>query len=401
MTQTPLRAVLPIAAVFAFRMLGLFMILPVFSVYAHHLSGATPLLIGLTLGVYGLTQACLQMPLGMLSDRVGRKPVILLGLCLFIAGSVIAAISTSLWGVLIGRALQGMGAIGSTLMALTADVTPESHRTKAMAMIGMTIGIAFAIALVLGPTLAHWIQVSGLFWLTAILGGLGIVFVYTVIPTPARTAAPTSLTALIKPVCTTPELLRLDFGIFCQHAILTAVFVVLPLLTHTQLNLASRHQWHLYLPSLVCAFVFMVPLIIAAEKKNLMKPIFLGSIALTGVALLLLWASHAHLWQVGLWLTLYFTGFNVLEATLPSLISKRAPTHAKGTALGVYSSAQFLGIFTGGLTGGWLYGHYGASSVFYACAGLAALWCVIASAMAGSATQAQQTPFYDTQAIKD
>lgn len=363
-------------------MLGLFMIYPVFAPWARHLPDATAVTIGLTLGVYGLTQALLQIPFGFLSDRIGRKRVIAAGLVLFAAGSVIAALSPSIYGIMLGRVLQGAGAVGSTLLALAADLTREEHRTKAMAVIGMTIGLAFGIAVVLGPVLNGWIGVRGIFWLTAALAGSGIVVLYVLVPRPAaptvhRDAEP--VPELFRRVLANRDLQRLDISIFCQHAILTASFLTIPFLL-TQAGVALHHQWWVYLPVLVVSIVLLVPLVILAERGR-MKPVFLGSIALLAVGQVLFPWGHAHLGLMILGLLAFFTAFNVLESILPSLVSRVAPADAKGTAMGVYSSSQFLGIFVGGALGGWIDSRWGVDGVVAFCIAMAVLWASFAWSM--------------------
>ncbi len=384
MTPSERRAAFSLAGIFSFRMLGLFMILPVFSLYAHQLNGATATLIGLALGIYGLTQALLQIPFGMLSDKIGRKPIIITGLLLFACGSVIAATAHSITGVILGRALQGAGAVGSTIIALLADLTREEHRTKAMAIIGMVIGMSFTIAMVLGPILNGIIGVSGIFWLTAVLAILGVLIVAKVVPNPAhiifhRDAEPEI--AQFGKVLSQPELLRLDLGIFSLHAILTACFIAIPIILQNTVGLPEEKQWYLYLPVLILAFFAMVPFIIAAEKKRKMRPIFLSAITAVGLSQLGLWFFHDSLLSVALLLFIFFTAFTLLEASLPSLISKVAPSGSKGTAMGVYSSSQFLGIFVGGTLGGWCYGHHHVMSVFLLCAVIAGIWLFTASFM--------------------
>lgn len=375
MTGTERRAALSLAGIFSLRMLGLFMIYPVFAPWARKLPDATATTIGLALGAYGLTQALLQIPFGFLSDRVGRKPVIAMGLALFAAGSIIAAMSTSIYGIVLGRVVQGAGAIGATVLALAADLTLEEHRTKAMAIIGMTIGGAFGLAVVLGPVLNSWIGVRGIFWLTAVLAGCGIVVLYTLVPRAAsrsvhRDAEP--VPALFWRVLSDRELRRLDFGIFSQHAILTASFLTIPfVLTHA--GVALHHQWLVYLPVLVLSVALLVPLVIMAERGR-MKPVFLGSVALLAIGQLLLLQGQEHLGIAFLALLAFFTAFNVLESTLPSLVSRFAPADAKGTAMGVYSSSQFFGIFVGGVLGGWIKAHWGLDGVVAFCLVVAALW---------------------------
>lgn len=383
-TSAEKRSVAAIAAIFACRMLGLFMILPLFSLYAPELRGSTPTLMGLALGIYGLTQALLQIPFGMSSDRYGRKTVITLGLLLFALGSLIAATTHSIYGMIIGRGLQGAGAIGSTLIALIADLTTEKNRTKAMAFLGMSIGISFALAMIVGPLLNQWMRLSGIFWLTAGLAILAIGILHTLVPTPRHQQfhpdAETNL-SFFKQVLYNPELQRLNLGIFTLHTILTALFMVLPITLQHSAGIQGKQQWFIYLPILIGSFVTMLPFIIVAEKKGYIKPIFLGAIALMFIATTLLGLWHTQLQSLVTSLFFYFTAFNLLEATLPSLISKIAPAHCKGTAMGIYSSAQFLGIFCGGALGGWLYGQHHITGVFYACAALALGWLLIALTM--------------------
>jgi MFS family permease len=382
MTGAERRASLSLAGIFSLRMLGLFMIYPVFALWARRLPDATEFTIGLALGVYGLTQAIFQIPLGFLSDRLGRKRIISAGLLIFAIGSVVAAVSRSIDGIILGRLLQGAGAVGSATLALAVDLTREHNRTKAMAIIGMTIGMSFSLALVAGPILNRWIGVPGIFWLTAVLALLGIGILYALVPHPVITsvhAESEPVPALFKRVLTDPELLRLDFGIFVQHAILTASFLSVPYILK-QVGVNLHDQWFVYLPVLVLSVILMVPLIIMAERGR-MKPIFLGAVATLGISQLLLLLGHGGLAMVIVALLIFFTAFNLLEASLPSLISRVAPHDAKGTALGIYSSSQFLGIFVGGALGGWLQGIWGLTAVFSLCAILAVLWLSVALAM--------------------
>ena len=375
-----------LAGIYALRMLGLFMILPVFSLYAEGLEGVTPMLIGLALGIYGLTMAMFQIPFGMLSDRYGRKPIITLGLILFAAGSVIAAMSDSITGVIIGRAIQGSGAIAAAMMALLADLTREEHRTKAMAIMGVSIGMSFTLALVLGPFLNNVFGVSGIFWLTAVLAIAGIGVLYLVVPEPDpahcyvhRDAE--TVPAQLKQVIFDRQLLRLDFGIMIQHGIMMAMFTALPFVLRDFLDLPSKdHAWF-YLPVLILSVFGMVPLIIIAEKKRKMKEVFIGCVGLMVVAECMLGLFHESLIAVGTGLLFFFVAFNALEASLPSLISRMAPIDAKGTAMGVYSTSQFFGAFIGGAFGGITYGAFGVQGVFYACAIAALMWVVIAFGM--------------------
>ena len=385
MPMTPLerRASFSLALIFACRMLGLFMILPVFSLYAEDLPNATPLLIGFAISAYGLTQALLQIPFGMLSDHFGRKKIIALGLILFAAGSVLAALSDSIYGIIAGRALQGCGAIAAAVMALAADLTREEHRTKAMASIGISIGISFAIALVAGPVIASAIGISGIFWLTAGLALAAFAVLFVMVPSPAKLSFHSDTEPVpgqFHRVLRNSELLRLDVGILALHLMLTATFVTLPLVLRDA-GVASVNHWLVYLPVMVVAIAAMVPFVIIAEKKRKMKIVFLGAITVIAISGLGLFAFHDRLAFIVGFLFLFFTGFNLLEATLPSMISKIAPAGAKGTAMGVYSSSQFIGAFLGGISGGWIYGRFGTEEVFLFCCAVALLWLLVAWGM--------------------
>ncbi|XTI73163.1 MFS transporter [Acidithiobacillus sp. AC3] len=383
------RAVFSLAGIFGLRLLGLFLVLPVFSVYAHGLRGAAnhPALIGIALGAYGLTQAILQIPFGKLSDRIGRKPIIAIGLLIFAIGSVVAALASSIDGLLIGRIIQGAGAVAAAIIALTADLVREERWTKAMAVIGITIGISFSISLVLSAPLAHFIGVSGIFWLTAVLALVAIAVLYLVIPSsPAKFHRDAELNpAMLRTVLRDRNLLRLDFGIFALHSGLTAIFVVLPLVLvdprHPLLSLSD--QWTLYLPVMLLSFLFMVPLIAVGEAKRKLKEIFLFAIGLLIVAGILMAVSYHSLIMIAIALFLFFVGFNVLEASLPSLIAKFSHAGAKGTATGVYTSSEFLGAFCGGLLGGLLYAPEARnySVIFWVVTGIFVLWLLIALGM--------------------
>ncbi|MCL5669299.1 MAG: MFS transporter [Gammaproteobacteria bacterium] len=378
MTRSERRATVALAGIYSLRMLGLFLILPVFALYAReHLAGATPTLIGLAIGAYGLTQALLQIPFGMLSDRFGRKPVIIGGLLVFALGSVVAALSDSIAGVIIGRALQGSGAIAAAVMALAADLTRDEQRTKVMALIGATIGLSFAFALVMGPILDNWMGVPGIFWLTAVLALGGIALLKLGVPQPVQSrfhreteAAPGQL----KEVLANPALLRLNGGVLILHLLLTASFVVLPFALNDVAGLAPRHHWYVYLPVVLLAMAIMVPFVLIAEKKRRMKEVFLAAIVLLVMAEAGLGFFHQSALAISLLLLVFFTGFNVLEATLPSWISKIAPAANRGTAMGAFSTAQFIGAFLGGATGGYLYERNGLSAVFLFCAVMAGVW---------------------------
>ncbi len=383
MTKMERRAALSLASIISLRMLGLFMILPVFALYAEHLKGVTPFQVGLAIGIYGLTQAMLQIPFGMLSDRIGRKPVIALGLLIFAGGSVVAAMAHTIEGVILGRALQGAGAVAAAIMALAADLTSEEHRTKAMAIIGMSIGLSFVVAMVGGPLLNHWIGVPGIFGLIAVLALLGIALLYLVVPNPQRSVFHRDAEvepAQFRQVLRNGQLLRLDLGIFTLHLALTASFVVLPLALVDSGLIAQHHTW-LYLPVMVLGMALAIPFIIIAEKKRKMKQVYIGAVTVLMLSQFgLNWGQH-HFWAIAVLLQFFFIAFNLLEATLPSLISKIAPAQSKGTAMGVYTSSQFIGAFVGGAAGGWLHGQFGNGTVFLFSAGMISLWWLAALSM--------------------
>jgi MFS family permease len=380
MTFSEQRAASSLAAVFAFRMLGLFMVLPVLATYGGGLAGATPLLIGIAIGAYGLTQAFLQIPFGMLSDRVGRKPVIVAGLILFACGGLIAAQADSMMGVIFGRIVQGAGAIAAAVMAMVADLTREQHRTKAMAMIGMSIGVSFAVAMVAGPVIAARSGLEGVFYTTAALAIVGIALVIWVVPPVARAERHRDagvIAASFWPSLRNPELLRLNYGIAILHAILMASFVAIPLALQERAGLPREEHWWVYFCALLISFFAMVPFIIFAERKRQVKGVVLGAIALLAVVQPILWLSVESLpWMVSA-IVLFFIGFNLLEATLPSLLSKIAPAGGKGTAMGIYSTSQFIGAALGGVLGGAIFGAYGLGGVFACCGLLALSWLLI------------------------
>ncbi len=385
MTPLEKRASSGLASIFGLRMLGMFLILPVFALYANHLPGGNDkTMVGLALGAYGLTQALLQLPYGMASDRFGRKPVIYFGLLLFAIGSFVAASATNIQMIILGRIIQGSGAISAAVTALLADSTREEHRTHAMAMIGGTIGMTFAASLVLGPALYQFIGMPGIFALTGILTLLAMAVVKWYIPDPPVSRFHSDAEANVArlgEVLRNPQLLRLDFGIFSLHAAQMAMFVVIPFALEKTGHLDANHHWEVYLPVVVIAFILMVPAIIYGEKKGRLKQVFVSGIALLLASQLGMAASMNAFWGIVASLTGYFIAFNVLEASLPSLISKIAPPTAKGTAMGVYNTAQSLGLFFGGAMGGWLSQHAGFSAVYEFAAGIVVVWLLLALGM--------------------
>lgn len=385
MTGGERRAAGSMAMIMATRMLGLFMIFPVFALYADEkLSDATPILIGLAIGAYGLTQALLQIPFGRASDRFGRKRIITIGLLLFALGSVVAAMADNIMLVIIGRALQGSGAVAAAIMALTADLTREEQRTKAMAMIGMSIGASFMLALVIGPLLNAWVGLPGIFWLTAVLALLSIAILWLRVPDPvhSHTHRDAELVPnLVSSVLTNTQLLRLDAGILILHAVLTASFITIPFILRDTLAIEPTYHSVVYLLVLLFSGLTMVPFIIIAEKYRRMKMIFTSAIALLGFSLLGMSQWYGSFISFMLLMWLFFTAFNFLEASLPSLVTKIAPADHKGTAMGMYSSSQFIGAFIGGSGGGYLFQHYGAASVFLLCAMLLGVWWLLAITM--------------------
>jgi MFS family permease len=384
MTVAERQSVISLSSIMGLRMIGLFMVLPVFTLYAHQLEGATPALIGVAMGIYGLSQALFQIPFGTLSDRFGRKPIILMGLLIFAAGSLMAGMAHSITFMIIGRALQGAGAVGSTILAMMADLTREEQRTKSMAIAGMTIGFSFSVAMFVGPVLTRWIPVNDLFFLAMLLGIIAILVLYIAVPTPLthrwhRDTEP-ELKSFLN-LLVAPELAKLNSGIFILHAIFTASFIVIPEMIETYAGLEVNRQWLFYLPTLLVAFIISLFCIGMAEKKHQLKPYFLGGIMALAIAELLLWMAPSHITLAVIGLSLFFAGFSLLEAFLPSLISRTAPAARKGSALGIYSCSQFLGIFVGGVLGGWLYGKFSFTGVYFFCVMLALIWLALAFLM--------------------
>src|SRR5690554_2674753 len=375
------RTISGLSLIFALRMLGLFMILPVFSLSAQQYAHSTPLLIGLAIGAYGLTQALLQIPFGMLSDRIGRKKVIYIGLILFASGSLLAAMADSIYTVILGRLLQGSGAIAAVVMALTADLTRDQHRTKAMAAIGISIGLSFSVALASGAALENWIGLDGIFWSTALMAIIGMIVLRWWVPTPYRHKQHRDLQparAQIKEVLSNSSIMRLVFSILTLHLLLTLSFFALPIALQDFAGVSKADLAQTYLPVLLLAFVTMVPFILLAEKQRKMRPVFIGAIIVLAVAQLGWALQPGSLIMLLICLWLFFTSFNILEASLPSMMTKLCPIKNKGTAMGIYASAQFIGAFLGGVLGGIIYGFSGSISWLFWSAGLiSVIWLVI------------------------
>ncbi|KRO92828.1 MAG: MFS transporter [SAR92 bacterium BACL26 MAG-121220-bin70] len=373
------RATFSIASLYAFRMLGLFMVLPVLAFSVVGYPDYSPLLLGLTLGAYGLVQAILQIPLGLLSDRVGRRPVIIGGLLMFIFGSIVCAVVETMEGLILGRALQGAGAIASTLMAMVTDLTSEENRTKAMAMIGGSIGFSFILAMVLGPLITLKYGLSGIFWMTAILGALGVLIVLVLVPRRVEVQhnreTSTDLKQIVRLIKQT-TLLRLNYGIFALHLALMAAFVAIPTILSDELGIEAQNLWWVYLLLLGGGFFIMLPGMIIAEKHNGQKWSFLVSVGAMMMATLALSLYRGPIMTPVL-LLIFFTAFNLLEASLPSWMSKSCPVGNRGTAMGIYSTSQFLGAFFGGLLGGWSLQMFGVNGLFMVISFILALWWLV------------------------
>lgn len=381
MTPEEIRAGASLAGIYGLRMLGLFFILPVFAVHASRIEGGEDLaLVGIALGAYGLSQGILQIPFGAASDRWGRKPVLYVGLLVFAAGSFLGAFADDIWTAIIARTLQGAGAISSVAMAAAADLTRPQHRTKIMAMIGSTIGLMFALSIVGAPVLYQSIGMDGLFALTGLLSLAAMWVVRSQLPALPPAVREVQEPGTLRRSLADPELLRLNAGIFILHVVLYAMFVVVPPLL-VDAGLALTEHWKVYLPVVLGSFVLMVPAILYVDRRNQAKPVLLAAVALLTVvqaALAFFPAGIAVL--AGLMLG-FFLSFNVLEAMLPSLVSRLAPAQGRGTAIGVYNTTQTLGVFFGGLLGGWVARLHGPEGVFIACGALCAAWLAVAAGM--------------------
>lgn len=380
MNREERRAGISLAAIFGLRMLGLFLILPVFAVHAQTLEGGDSLtLVGIAIGAYGITQAMLQIAFGAASDRFGRKPVIIVGLLIFLLGSVVAALADDIYMVIVGRVLQGAGAISAAVTALAADLTRDQHRTKVMAMIGASIGLVFALSMVAAPLLYSAIGMDGIFWFTAILAAGAIFVVLRVVPD--APPVPRATAGRFVDVLRDGQLMRLNFGVFALHLIQTTMWVLVPAALIASGGLALAEHWKVYLPAVLLSFAVMVPAVIFAERHGRMKSVFNAAIILLVIVQLGLFAFGDTLFGLALWLTLFFVAFNVLEATQPSWISKIAPAASKGTALGVYNTLQSLGLFLGGMLGGYIAQRHGGQTVNLVCAAIALVWLVLAASM--------------------
>ncbi|MBX2807986.1 MAG: MFS transporter [Cellvibrionaceae bacterium] len=374
------RSVTALAALYIVRMLGLFMVLPVLALAGAEYGTDNMLLLGIALGIYGATQALLQIPYGLLSDRFGRKPLIVIGLLVFALGSLIAACAESIGGLIIGRALQGGGAIAGVIMAAVGDLTTEENRTKAMAAIGAAIGLAFALALVIGPLISSVGGVRWVFGLTVVLTVVAIAIVFLYLPTmPPPSESSISLSA-IKPLLGEPDLLRLCLGIFVLHAVLTALFIVFPLLLQ-MIGFAKAIHYRAYLGLMLGAFVLMVPLIVWGERKQQLKLVFLSVLLMLVVVLLAFSMATLDASLVLLGMLVFFVGFNYLEASLPSLMTKLVSGKQRGLGSGIFSTCQFAGAAVGGVLGGYLYNYMGMQAVFFICAAAIFIWWLFALGM--------------------
>lgn len=379
MTEAERRASASLAMIFASRMLGLFLVLPVFALEAAHYPGGTdPARIGMAMGIYGLTQGLLQYTYGMASDRFGRKRVIVFGLLVFAIGSFVASAAATLDGLVIGRAIQGAGAVSAAVTALLADQTRDEVRTKAMALVGASIGLMFAVSLVAAPALAAHIGLSGLF---AVTGGLALLCIAIVgLWTPPEPRQHKNVPrGRVSEVLRNPALLRLDIGVFILHSVQVAMWVAIPALL-VQAGLPKAQHWHVYLPAVLASFFVMGGTLFPLERRGHLRAVFLAAIALVGVVQvgMMMAAGQPSVLTLGVLLFLFFCGFNVLEASQPSLASRLAPAHARGSALGVYNTLQSLGFFAGGAVGGWLIKNVGPAGLFGTCAAMLLVWLVAA-----------------------
>ncbi len=384
MTPAERRATISLSFIMGLRMIGLFMVLPVFALYATGLEGSTPMLIGVSMGIYGLFQAIFQITFGSLSDRIGRKPAILIALIIFAIGSILAGSAQTINMMIAGRALQGIGAIGSTTLALLADLTREDQRTKAMMISGISIGFSFTLAMLAGPLLAPWLSVGEMFYLAAVMAALAAIILFIYVPSPAHSVWHGDTEPEIKSFLSllfVPELGRLNLGIFTSHAIFTASFIAIPMALHQSIGLGASDQWKIYLPALAAALVLSVIAIGLAERRKQVKKFFLLGILTMSISMMILWLGMNSITASIVGIALFFAGFSLLESFLPSLVSRTAPAANKGSAMGIYSCSQYSGIFAGGILGGWLFSHFQFNGVYSFCIGFTLLWFFIALPM--------------------
>jgi MFS family permease len=391
MTSLELRASLSLAFLYALRLLGLFLILPIFAPHAATMPGGENLgLVGFALGAYGLTQALGQIPFGLASDRYGRKRVIAIGLVIFAVGSFLSALATDVAWVAVGRALQGAGAVSGAITALLADSTRDTQRTKAMALIGVSIGLTFALSLVLGPLLYSRVGLNGIFNITGVLVLIGLLVLWKVVPdVPQNPPMPVNRLA-IKTAILDPDLLRLNWGNFVLQAVQMAMFVVIPQWLKERAGLPLADHWQVYLPAVMLSFVLVVPPLWLAEKRGMLRPLYVGAIVWLILVAIGLATQPTGLVALSVLILAFFIGFNVLEASLPSLVSRLAPPAFKGLALGFYNTLQALGLFFGAAAGGWLAKHFGSQFVFVGSAIILLVWAVFAPGMKRWPTRASE-----------
>ena len=389
MNPSELRSAFSLSGIFALRMLGLFLILPIFSLHARSLPhGDDATLVGITIGVYGMVQAFFHMPLGILSDKIGRRIVVIGGLCLFVLGAVIAASHDDLYWILVGRAIQGAGAISAAITAWVADLTREEIRTRAMALIGGSIAISFAVSIIIASPLYQTLGMPGIFWMMAILGVIAIFVAWQVVPSAPISIAPqpkdtdSNASRFLK-VLKDPELFRLNIGVLILHASQVAMFISIPKLLVTN-DLPLEGHWKVYLSVLVASIVVMAPMLMQAEKKNRLALLLKVSIGLMLISQVyfgvVVFGNFANIWQISFGLFIFFIGFNLLESLQPSLVSRFAGDN-RGAGLGVYNTTMSIGLFLGGLIGGWIYGHLGTLAIFEIDSVLLLVWLIIAAKM--------------------
>ncbi|UDG79164.1 Inner membrane transport protein YajR [Candidatus Ecksteinia adelgidicola] len=385
MTALERRTTFGLSVILSLRMFGIFMVLPALTTYGMYLNGANKVLIGIAIGVYGLCQAIFQIPLGFISDSIGRKPIIIGGLIIFMFGSIIPIINHSIWGVILGRALQGAGTITSSVMALLSDLIREQNYTKAMAFIGINFGIIFTLSIVLGPIITHIFNIHTLFLISASLAFIGIILTLVIVPSSISNKRLLNRNTNIMcdnflKVLKNKRLLKLNFDIMCLHVLLISIFIALPF-SIEKAGLNVSEHWKIYLVTMLISFIIMIFVIIYAEKYRHIKQVFIGSIAILFFSETLMWLPGNHLWSVITGIQLFFIGFNIMEAILPSLISKESPLGCKGTAMGIYSTSQFIGVAIGGIFGGWLYHLKGTVLVFILGSILSFVWMYISRTM--------------------